>query len=79
MSFQDVAFLRSSARVSLHFLNIVVEVKASGPPHVLKLWLEVSKTCKIFLLQQSLFLCPSNVMEIIKLLERSGKFGPPQF
>ena len=26
-----------------HFLNIVVEVKASGPPHVLELSLGVSK------------------------------------
>ena len=26
-----------------HFLKIVVEVKASGPPHVLKLWLVISK------------------------------------
>ena len=26
-----------------HFLNIVVEVKTSEPPHVLKLWLVVSK------------------------------------
>ena len=26
-----------------HFLKIVVEVKASGPPHVLDLWLGASK------------------------------------
>ena len=35
--FQDAAFLPSTFLP--HFLRIVVEVKASGPPHVLRLWL----------------------------------------
>ena len=38
-----------------HFLKIVVEVKASGPPNVFKLSLGVSAPCEIFLLQQILF------------------------
>ena len=40
MGFQDIAFLPSRASFP-HFLNIVVEVKASG--HVFKLCLGVSK------------------------------------
>ena len=44
MGFQDVVFLTSRASfLSPHFLRIAVEVKASGPLHVLKLWLGVSK------------------------------------
>ena len=39
MGFQDVAFLSPRASFALHFLKTVVEVKASGPPHVLILWL----------------------------------------
>ena len=42
MGLQDEAFLPPSAIFSPHFLKIVVEVKASGPPHVIKLWLGVS-------------------------------------
>ena len=42
MGFHDVAFLQSRASFPTHFLKIVVEVKASGPPHVLKLWLGVN-------------------------------------
>ena len=34
-----VAFLPSQAGFSPHFLKIVVEVKVSEPPHVLRLWL----------------------------------------
>ena len=34
---------------------------------------------KLALLQQGLFFCPSNVMEIIRLLQRFGNFGQPQF
>ena len=37
MRFQDVALLPSRASCPPHFLKIVVEVKASGPPHVLRL------------------------------------------
>ena len=58
MGFLDVTFLPSRASLTSHFLHIVVEVKAMGPPHflpivvevkamgpphVLKLWLGVSK------------------------------------
>ena len=43
MGFQNVAFLSSWASFPPHFLRIVVEVKASGPPHVLTLWLGVRK------------------------------------
>ena len=46
MSFQDVVFLPSlppELVLTPHFLKIVIEVKASEPPHVLKLWLGVSK------------------------------------
>ena len=42
MGFQDVAFLPSIAIFSTTFLKIVVEVKASEPPHVLKLRLVLS-------------------------------------
>ena len=38
MGFQDVAFLPSRASVRPHFQIIVAGVKASGPPHVIKLW-----------------------------------------
>ena len=38
MGFQDVAFLLSRASFAPHFFNNVVEMKASGPPHVLILW-----------------------------------------
>ena len=43
MGFLDVAFLPSRASFPPHFLNIVVEVKALRQPHVLSLWLGVSK------------------------------------
>ena len=36
-------FLPSQASFSSRFLKIVVEVEASGPPHVIKQWLQVSK------------------------------------
>ena len=48
-----------------HFLKIVVEVKASGPPHVLKQCLAVSKG--MLSVQRSLFLCQFNFMDIIRL------------
>ena len=41
MGFQDVAYLPSRASFPRHFLDIVVELKALGPPHVLILWLGV--------------------------------------
>ena len=43
MGFQDAAFLPPELGFSPHYLKIVVEVKASGPPHVLRMWLAVSK------------------------------------
>ena len=43
MGCQDVSFLPPRASFPPHFLTIVVEVKTSGPPHVLILWLGVSK------------------------------------
>ena len=39
MGSQDVAFLPSELVFTPRFLNIVVEVKALGPPHVSRLWL----------------------------------------
>ena len=72
MSFQDVAFLPSRASFSPHFLKIVVEVKVSGPPHVLTLCLGVSKG--IPPARYSCFtkplLCHSNLMEIIRVLTK---------
>ena len=44
MGFQDVAYLPSRARSTPHFLKIAVELKASGPSHILKLWLVTIKT-----------------------------------
>ena len=43
MGLQDVALLPPKLVITPHFLNIMVEVKASGPQHVLKLWLGVGK------------------------------------
>ena len=43
MRFQDVAFLPTEIVFTSHFLNVEVVAKTSGPPHVLGLWLGVSK------------------------------------
>ena len=43
MGVQDVAFLSNRASFPSQFLEIMVEVNVSEPPHVLKLWLGVSK------------------------------------
>ena len=43
MGFQDVAFPPSKASFPPHFIKIVVEVKASGQPHVIKLCLGLNK------------------------------------
>ena len=70
MCFWDVAFLPPRASFPPHFLQIVVEVKALGPPHVLRLWFGCKQEhapCSIFLLQLILFLCQLNLMEIIRL------------
>ena len=79
MRFQDVAFPPLRASFPQCFLKIVVEVKASGPPHVLKLvWGKQGYVpCKTLLLLQSLFLCQSNLMEIIRQLQRWGESGHP--
>ena len=54
----------------LHFLDIVVLVTASGPPHVLRLWLGVGKgmlPVKYFCSNKASFLCQSNLMDVITL------------
>ena len=82
MGFQDVAFLSSQACFTPHFLKIVVEVKASGQPCVLKLWLGVSSNIlpdKYFCCNKDSFLCQLNIMEIIRLSQRYGDSGHPQF
>ena len=43
MGLQDVAFCPTVLVFPPHFIKIMVEVKASGPPHLLKLWLGISK------------------------------------
>ena len=43
MGFRDVAFMSSLASFAPYFLKIVLEEKALGQPHVLQLWLGVSK------------------------------------
>ena len=43
MGFLNVPFLPSRTSLCASFLNTVVVVNALGPPHVLKLWLGVSK------------------------------------
>ena len=60
MGFQDVAFLPPLTSFPPHFVKIVVEVKASGPPHVLRLWLGVSKgmlAVEYFRSNEASFLC----------------------
>ena len=72
MGFQDVAFLPSELVFPPHFLGIAVDVNASGPPYVLKLWFGCKQghaPCKIPLLQQNHFLRQSNFIEIIRLLQ----------
>ena len=44
MGFQGVAFLPSTLVFPPHFLTIVVEVNALGPPRVFILWLVVRKS-----------------------------------
>ena len=43
MSFQDVAFLSSRAGFPTTFKKIAVEVNILTQPHILQLWLGVSK------------------------------------
>ena len=70
MTFQDVAFLSPRACFLPHFLLIVVEVKAFGPPHVSNMWLGVSKCMlpvKYFCTNKASFLCQLNFMQMIGL------------
>ena len=63
-----------------HFLKMVVDVNASGPPHILKLWLGVSMVIlpvKYFCLSFFIVVCQLNLMEIIGVLQRWGKIWPP--
>ena len=81
MGFQDIAFLLPELVFSPHFSTGVVEVKASGPPQVVILWLggkQGHAPCKILSLQQSLFLCQLNLMET-KDSQRRGESGHPHF
>ena len=64
MDLQDVVFLSSKGSFTPQF---VIEVKAPGPPHVLK---QGHAACKVLSLKQSLFLCQLNFMEIIRLSQR---------
>ena len=70
MSLQDVAFLPSELVSPPHSLNIVVEVKALGPPHVPKQWLGASKGMLPVMYFRSMkpFLYKSKMKEIIRLL-----------
>ena len=42
---EDILYHSDDDNFSTTFLKIVVGVKASRPPHVLRLWLEVIKDC----------------------------------
>ena len=69
MNFLDVRSRTPELVFPPHFLKIVVEVNVSGQPHVINL-VESKQghaPCKIFSLQQILFLCQSYCMEIICL------------
>ena len=69
MGFQDVAFLLCQARFPPHFLNCGrCECLGTTICHITVVGGEQGYApCKILLLQQSLFLCPLNFMEIIRL------------
>ena len=70
INFQDVAFLLSKDNFSTTFLKSLVEVKALGPSHVLKLWLGVIKgmlLVKYIRSNKDCFLCQLNFIEIIRL------------
>ena len=67
---------------SSSYVSIVVEVKALGLTHVLKVLLGVKKDVlpvKCFHSIKSSFLFPSNFMEIIRLSQSLGKSDHPQF
>ena len=59
-----------------HLLKAVVEVKASGQPHVSQLWLGVSKgilNAEYLCSNKASLLRQSNLMEIIRLLIKMRK------
>ena len=62
--FLDVAFLPSRAIFTPHFCGIVVEMKVVRPAHLESVVGDKQghATCKILLLQQSVFLCHSNLI-----------------
>ena len=63
-----------------HFKKIVVEVKVSGPSHVLELCLGLSKgmlPLRYFHSNKASFPYQSNFVEIIRLSQRCGKIWPP--
>ena len=62
MGFRDAAVWPSRASFIPHFSKFVVEVKTSGLPQVLKVWMGVSKS----MLPVVLFLCKSNFMKITR-------------
>ena len=61
--YQDVAFLPPELVFSPHFLEIVVEVKTSGPPPVLKLWQE--RACSL----QDIFTLTNPHFELVVFFE----------
>ena len=66
MGFQDVALLPSRAGFSTTFFINCGEVLVSGPPHVLRLWLGVSKGIKLpvrYYVLTNTLLCQSSFME----------------
>ena len=70
MGFQDVAFLLSRGSFLPHFLKIVVEVKALGPPRVSITVVggrQGHSLGKILFLQRNLFLCQLNFLVIMRL------------
>ena len=82
MGFHDVALQSSQASFPPHVTKIVVEVKALGLSHVLKLWLWVRKgmlPVEYFCSNKAPFLCQLNFMEIIRLSQSRDQSGHPQF
>ena len=65
MGVQDIALCPPKVVFPLHVLKIMVQVKVSGPPHPLEVWLGVSKNIlpvKYSCFNKSSFLCQSNFM-----------------
>ena len=68
IGFPDAMFLPSQACFPPHFIKIVVEVKAFGPAHVLKLWLGINMDMlhvEYFCSNNANFLCQLNFMKIM--------------